>query len=224
VQEAAVQAGAKEAFLIEEPMAAAIGAGLPVAEPDGSLVVDVGGGTTEVACIALGGIVASRAIRVGGFDLDAAIQQHVRREYHIAIGERMAEELKISIGSAIPQPVEAKANVRGREIASGLPREVVLTGEELRAALEDSVSSIVQAVLQTLASTPPELACDIADRGIVLTGGSSQLRGLDVRIADETLVPVHLTETPLECVVQGAGQVADSLDQLASLLTSSAGR
>jgi rod shape-determining protein MreB len=218
VQEAAVHAGAKAAFLIEEPMAAAIGAGLPVHEPAGNLVVDVGGGTTEVACISLGGIVVSKAIRVGGFDLDAAIQQHIRREYAVAIGERTAEDVKISIGSAYQQPVEAKAEIRGREVATGLPKTVMVTGDEIREALDDAVTQIVQAVLETLAAAPPELANDVLDKGIVLTGGSSQLRGLDLRIAEETHVPVNLTETPLECVVLGAGQVVESLDELAPML------
>jgi rod shape-determining protein MreB and related proteins len=220
VQEAAIQAGAKAAFLIEEPMAAAIGAGLPVHEPAGNLVVDVGGGTTEVACISLGGIVVSKAIRVGGFDLDAAIQQHIRREYAVAIGERTAEDIKIQIGSAYPQPGDAKAEIRGREIATGLPKTIWITGDEVREALDDAVAQIVQAVLETVAAAPPELANDMIDKGIVLTGGSSQLRGLDTRIAEETHVPVHLTETPLECVVLGAGQVVESLDELAPMLAS----
>ena len=224
VQEAAVQAGAKAAFLIEEPMAAAIGAGLPVHEPAGNLVVDVGGGTTEVACISLGGIVVSRAIRVGGFDLDAAVQQHIRREYALAIGERTAEEIKISIGSAAPQEVEAKHEVRGREIATGLPKTVMITGDEIREALDDAVGQIVDAVVETLSSSPPELANDLLTTGIVLTGGSSQLRGLDLRIARETSIPVRLTPTPLECVVLGAGTVVESLDELAPLLTPIGGR
>jgi rod shape-determining protein MreB and related proteins len=207
VQEATLQAGARAAHLIEEPMAAAIGAGLPVHQPAGHLVVDVGGGTTEVACISLGGIVAARAIRVAGFDMDGAVIQHVRREYAVAIGERTAENLKLLIGSAYPQPEEQKAEVKGRELATGLPKTVLVTAAELREALRDPVSQIVQAVVETLSEVPPELANDVLDRGIFLTGGASQLRGLDARIAHEAHVAVHAAEAPLECVVLGAGRV-----------------
>jgi rod shape-determining protein MreB len=217
VQEAALLAGAKAAYLIEEPMAAAIGAGLPVHEPAGSLVVDVGGGTTEVACISLGGIVTAKAIRVAGFDMDAAITQHVRREYAIVIGERTAEQVKLAIGAASPQPGTAETQVRGRELATGLPKSVVLRGDEVRAALEEPVAQIVQAVVETLSEAPPELANDVLDKGIYMTGGASLLPGLAARVAQETQVGVHLTEAPQECVVLGAGRAVEALDELAPL-------
>jgi rod shape-determining protein MreB and related proteins len=224
VQEAALLAGAKAAYLVEEPMAAAIGAGLPVHEPAGHVVVDVGGGTTEVACISLGGIVCAKAIRVAGFDMDAAIGQHVRREYAIAIGERTAEDVKIAIGSAYPQPGEQKAEVKGRELATGLPKTVLVTAAEVRAALEDPVGQIVQAVLETLAEAPPELANDVLDKGIFLTGGASLLRGLDARIAREAHVPVHMVEAPLECVALGAGRIIEDFDELAPLFVDETAR
>ena len=224
VQEATLHAGAKVAYLMEEPMAAAIGAGLPVQEPTGSLVVDVGGGTTEVACISLGGIVAAKALRIAGFDLDAAIVQHVRREYAITIGERTAENVKIAIGSAVPLPGEEdKLEVRGRELATGLPKTIVLSAAELREALEEPVAQIVQAVLDTLSGAPPELANDVLDKGIYLTGGSSMLRGLGDRIAQEAEVAVHMVDAPLECVALGAGRVIESFDDLGPLFVDSAG-
>jgi rod shape-determining protein MreB and related proteins len=217
VQEAALHAGAKAAYLVEEPMAAAIGAGLPVHEPTGHLIVDVGGGTTEVACISLGGIVCAKAIRVAGFDMDAAITQHVRRDYAIVIGERTAEDVKIAVGSAYPQPDEHKIDVKGRELPTGLPKTVLVTAAEIRAALEDPVGQIVQAVLETLAEAPPEVANDVLDKGIFLTGGASLLRGLDTRIASEAHVAVHLVEAPLECVALGAGRIIEDFDELAPL-------
>jgi len=222
VQEAALHAGAKVAYLMEEPMAAAIGAGLPVQEPTGSLIVDVGGGTTEVACISLGGIVVSKALRLAGFDLDAAIIQHVRRDYAVAIGERSAEKVKIAIGSAVLQPgAEDKFEVRGRELATGLPKTIVLTAGEVRQAMEEPVSQIVQAVLDALAAAPPELANDVLDKGIFMTGGSSMLRGLGDRIAREADVAVHLVDTPLECVALGAGRVIDAFDDLGPMFVES---
>ena len=222
VQEAAEHAGAKVAYLMEEPMAGAIGAGLPVQEATGSMIVDVGGGTTEVACISLGGIVASKALRLAGFDLDAAIIQHVRRDYAIAIGERTAEKVKIAIGSAVALPgMEDKYEVRGRELATGLPKTVVLTAGEVRQALEEPVSQIVQAVLDTLAAAPPELANDVLDKGIFLTGGSSMLRGLADRIAQEADVAVHAVDTPLECVALGAGRVIEEFNDLGPLFVES---
>jgi rod shape-determining protein MreB len=222
VQEAALHAGAKIAYLMEEPMAAAIGAGLPVQEPTGSLIIDVGGGTTEVACISLGGIVASKALRLAGFDLDAAIIQHVRRDYAIAIGERTAEKVKISIGSAVPQPgAEDKFEVRGRELATGLPKTILLTAGEVRQALAEPVSQIVQAVLDTLSAAPPELANDVLDKGIFMTGGSSMLRGLGDRIAQEAEVSVHIVDAPLECVALGAGRVIEAFDDLAPMFVES---
>jgi rod shape-determining protein MreB len=219
VQEATIQAGARAAWLVEEPMAAAIGAGLPVHEPTGHLVVDVGGGTTEVACIALGGIVAAKAIRVAGFDMDAAIAAHVRREHAVVVGERTAERVKLSIGSAWPQPGEGKAEVTGRELATGLPRTVPVSAAEVREALREPVGQIVQAVVSTLAEIPPELAGDVLDKGIYLTGGASMLRGLHARIGHEAGVAVHRAEAPLECVVLGAGRILEDLDELAPLFT-----
>ncbi len=222
VQEAAMHAGAKIAYLMEEPMAAAIGAGLPVQEPTGSLIVDVGGGTTEVACISLGGIVASKALRIAGFDLDAAIIQHVRRDYAVAIGERTAEKVKIAIGSAVPRPGgEDKFEVRGRELASGLPKTVLLTAGEVRQALEEPLSQIVQAVLDTLSAAPPELANDVLDKGIFVSGGSSMLRGLADRISQEAEVAVHMVDAPLECVALGAGRVIDAFDDLGPMFVES---
>jgi rod shape-determining protein MreB and related proteins len=224
VREATLHAGARAAYLMEEPMAAAIGAGLPVQEPTGSLIVDVGGGTTEVACICLGGIVSSKALRIAGFDLDAAIIQHVRRDYAVAIGERTAEKVKIAIGSAVAQPgTEDKFEVRGRELATGLPKTIMLTAGEVRQALEEVVSQIVQAVLDTLSSSPPELANDVLDKGIFLTGGSSLLRGLGDRISQEADVAVHMVDTPLECVAFGAGRVIEAFDDLGPLFLEAPG-
>jgi rod shape-determining protein MreB and related proteins len=218
VQEATLQAGARAAWLVEEPMAAAIGAGLPVHEPTGHLVVDVGGGTTEVACIALGGIVAAKAIRVAGFDMDAAIAAHVRREHAVVIGERTAEQVKLAIGSAWP-PGDKAVEVTGRELATGLPRTVAVTAAEVREALREPVGQIVGAVVATLAEIPPELAGDVLDKGIYLAGGASMLRGLHARIAHETEVAVHQAEAPLACVVLGAGRILEDLDELAPLFT-----
>ncbi len=217
VRDAALQAGARDAYLIEEPVAAAIGAGLRVNEPTGTLLVDVGGGTTEVACIAFGGIVNAKAIRVAGFDMDLAISQYVRREYAIAVGEQTAESIKVAIGSAYPQPGEAKAEVRGREVSTGMPKTVLVTADEVREALEEVVVQIVQVVLETLAEAPAELANDILDKGIFLTGGASQLRGLDTRITQETRIGVHMTEAPLRSVVLGAGWAVEAFDDLARL-------
>jgi len=213
VKEAARRAGASSAHLIEQPMAAAIGAGLATQEPIGNMVVDVGGGTAETAVISLGGLVTSRAIRCGGFDMDAAIQQYVRHEYDVAIGERTAEELKLAIGSALPYSDEMKAEVRGREVTTGMPKTVVLTPEEVRYALRDQVELIVATVVDCLGDAPPDLAHDIIYEGIHLVGGGAMLRGLANRLADETDVPVHLVSMPLECVVQGAGMCLDSFDR-----------
>ena len=214
VKEAARQAGAAEAQLIEQPMAAAIGAGLPIHEPLGNMVVDVGGGTTETAVISLGGIVALQAIRVGSFDIDAAIQTYVRREYGIAIGERTAEEIKLAIGSAFPTDDEVKAEVRGRDLMSGLPKNVILSPEEVRAAIEEHVKAICDSVVQCLGRAPPELAQDLIMQGIHLVGGGGMLRGLDRRIAEETALPVHLVDAPLECVALGAGKCLEAYESL----------
>ena len=214
VTEAARRAGAADAQLMEQPMAAAIGAGMPIEEPIGNLVVDVGGGTSETAVISLGGIVALEAIRVGSFDIDASIQNYVRREYGIAIGERTAEEIKMAIGSADPVPGEMHAEVRGRDLMSGLPKTVVLSPDEVRAAIDEPVTAIVDSVLRCLSKAPPELSQDFITRGIVLVGGGGMLRGLDTRIARESEVPVHLVDTPLECVVLGAGHCIEHYDAL----------
>ena len=214
VKEAARQAGATETQLIEQPMAAAIGAGLPIHEPRGNMVVDIGGGTTETAVISLGGIVALQAIRVGSFDIDNAIQAYVRREYGIAIGERTAEEIKLAIGSAFPTENEVKAEVRGRDLMSGLPKTVILSPEEVREAIDEQVRAIVDSVVQCLGASPPELAQDLIIEGIHLVGGGGMLRGFDRRISEETSIPVHLVDAPLECVVLGAGKCLEAFDSL----------
>jgi rod shape-determining protein MreB len=214
VEEAARRAGAAGAYLIEQPMAAAIGAGLPIHEPLGNMVVDVGGGTTETAVISLGGIVALQAIRVGSFDIDAAVQTYVRREYGIAIGERTAEEIKVAIGSAYPTEDEVKAEVRGRDLMSGLPKTVILSPEEVRDAISEQVNAIVDSVVACLGQAPPELAQDLILQGIHLVGGGGMLRGLDRRIAEETHLPVYLVDAPLECVVLGAGKCLESFESL----------
>ena len=214
VKEAARRAGAADVYLIEQPMAAAIGAGLPIGEPLGNMVVDVGGGTTETAVISLGGIVALQAIRVGSFDMDAAIQTFVRREYGIAIGERTAEEIKMAIGSAHPTDDEVKAEVRGRDLMSGLPKTVILSPDEVREALSEQVNAIVDSVISCLGEAPPELAQDLILQGIHLVGGGGMLRGLDRRLAEETEIPVHLVDAPLECVVLGAGKCLEAFESL----------
>ena len=223
VKEATQRAGASAAYLIEQPMAAAIGAGLPIHEPVGNMVVDVGGGTSETAVISLGGMVSSRAIRCGGFDIDAAISTYVRREYGVAIGERTAEEIKMAIGSAAPYADEVKAEVRGRELMTGMPKTVVLSPSELRGAMEDQVKLIIDAAVQCLGEAPPELAQDIMTQGVHLVGGGALLRGLAQRLADETAVPVHMVDTPLEAVVQGAGRCLESFDVLQRLFVSNDG-
>src|SRR5579875_2502955 len=214
VKEAARRAGAGAVYLMEQPMAAAIGAGLAVHEPQGSMVVDIGGGTAEMAVFSLGGVVALRAIRCGGFDFDGAIQAYVRSRYALAIGERTAEWVKLAIGSAYPYTGEREAPVRGRDVSTGLPRTIVLTPEEVRAAVEDAVQQILSTAVTCLAEAPPELAQDIMFDGIHLVGGGSLLRGVTQRLANATAVPVHLVDLPLECVVMGAGRCLESLDQL----------
>ena len=214
VTEAARRAGAIDAQLIEQPMAAAIGAGLPIDAPVGSMVIDIGGGTTETAVISLGGIVALEAVRIGSFDIDAAIQTYIRREYGIAIGERTAEEIKMAVGSADPTPDESHAEVRGRDLVSGLPRVIVLSPEEVRGAIEEVVSSIIESVIRCLAKAPPELSQDFLVRGVNLVGGGGMLRGLDQRLSRETKVPVELVDAPLECVVLGAGHCIEHYDAL----------
>lgn len=214
VVEAARRAGAAEAHLIEQPMAAAIGAGLPINEPLGNMVIDIGGGTTEVALISLGGVVALEAVRVGSFDIDAILQTYIRREYGIAIGERTAEEIKVTIGSAWPTEQEFSAEVRGRELMSGLPKTVILSAEEVREAIDEPVSAMVDAVIACLGQAPPELAQDLIQQGIYLVGGGGMLKGLDLRLEQETEIPVHLVDAPLECVVLGAGHCVEAYDDL----------
>ena len=214
VEEATRQAGAREAYLIEEPMAAAIGAGLPVHEPTGSMIVDVGGGTSEVAIISLGGIVTSKSLRVGGNILDDAIVSYIKKEYNLMIGERTAEEIKINIGSAFPKDKEESMDVRGRDLVTGLPKTLRITSTEILEALKEPVDNIVEAIKLTLEKTPPELAADIMDRGIMLTGGGALLSGLDKLIRSETGMPVNTSENPLDCVVLGAGKVLEELETL----------
>ena len=218
VYEAARRAGAADAQLIPQPMAAAIGAGLPVNQPLGSMVVDIGGGTSETALISLGGVVAEQALRLGGFDFDAAIQTYIRREYGIAIGERTAEEIKIAVGSAAPVADEFRAEVRGRELMSGLPKTIVLSPAEVRSAVEDLVKTICTSVVACLGLAPPELAQDIIRQGIHLVGGGGMLRGLDQRLSQATGVPVHTVDAPLECVVLGAGRCVEAYDTLKTMV------
>lgn len=221
VTEAARKAGATEAQLIEQPMAAAIGSGLPINEPMANMVVDIGGGTTETALISLGGVVALQAVRVGSFDIDAAIIIHIRREYGIAIGEQTAEEIKILIGSADQTPDEVRAEVRGRELMSGLPKTVILSAAEVRAAIAEPVNAMVDSVLACVAEAPPELAQDLIEHGIHLVGGGSLLKGLDLRLARECEVPVQLVRQPLESVVLGAGRVVESYEELREMFMGS---
>ena len=221
VEEAAYHAGARRAYTIEEPMAAAIGSGLPIHEPAGSMVVDIGGGTTEVAVISLGGIVVSRSIRVGGDELDEAIIDWVKKEYNLLLGERTAEQLKMAIGSAYPYADEPSAEVRGRDLVTGLPKTVVLSSPEIREAIEEPVAAFVDAVKYTLDKTPPELASDIIERGIVLTGGGALLRGLDERLAYETGMAMVTADRPLQSVVLGSGKCLEEFDVLQGVLASS---
>jgi rod shape-determining protein MreB len=214
VTDAARRAGAADAQLIEQPMAAAIGAQLPIDEPVGNMVIDIGGGTTESAVISLGGIVALEAVRVGSFDIDNAIQNYMRREHGIAVGERTAEEIKVAIGSAAATENEFEAEVSGRDLMMGLPKTVVLTPEEVRYAIDDVVTQIVQSVVRCLANTPAELAQDFLVRGMYLVGGGGLLRGLAERIERETQVPVRMSQMPLEAVVLGAGHCIENYDQL----------
>lgn len=211
VKDSAKHAGAREVYLIEEPMAAAIGVGMPVAEPAGNMIVDIGGGTTEVALISLAGIVFSRSVRVGGDEMDEAIIQYMKRAYNLMIGERSAEQIKISIGSAFPMEEEMSMEVKGRDLVAGLPKTMTLTSEEVREALMDPVQMIVEAVRFTLERCPPELAADLVDRGIVLTGGGSLLRGLDKLIRDQTGLAVYIAEDPLSAVANGTGMVLHEL-------------
>lgn len=214
VIEATEQAGAKEAYLIEEPMAAAIGAGLPVADPTGSMVVDIGGGTTEIAVISLGGIVTSKSIRIGGDEMDEAIVYYIKKEYNLMIGERTAEETKIAIGSAFPKAKEERMEIRGRDLVSGLPKTLTITSTEILNALNEPVTSILEGIKITLEKTPPELAADIMEHGIMLTGGGALLDGLDRLIKEETGMPVSIAEEPLDCVASGTGVALENYDLL----------
>jgi rod shape-determining protein MreB len=220
VKEAGYQAGARRVYIIEEPMAAAIGANLPVHEATGNMVVDIGGGTTEVAVISLGGIVTSLSIRTAGDDLDQAIIAWMKKEYSLMLGERTAEEIKMTLGSAFPLPKEPEAEIRGRDMISGLPKTVVVSSAEVRMALEEPLHAIVDAVRTTLDQTPPELAGDIMDRGVVLTGGGALLRGIDERIRHETGMPVHVAEDPLTSVAMGAGKCVEEFEALQQVLVS----
>ena len=207
VRESAQNAGAREVFLIEEPMAAAIGVGLPVQDASGNMIVDIGGGTTEVALISLSGIVYSRSVRVAGDELDEAIMQYLKRAYNLMIGERTAEEIKIRIGSAYPQGKEASMEVKGRDLVAGLPKTVKITSQEVREAMLDPLNTIIDSVRVTLERCPPELSADLVDRGLVLAGGGALLRGLDKLLTEETGLPVHVAEDPLSAVAEGAGKV-----------------
>lgn len=214
VEEAAIHAGARDAFLIEEPMAAAIGAGLPVQEATGSLIVDVGGGTTEVAVISLGGIVTSKSIRVGGDEFDEAIVNYIKKEYSLMIGERTAEEVKISIGTADEESEIVRKDIRGRDLITGLPKTLEITSQEIYNAMKEPISNIIDSIKSTLEKTPPELSADIMEQGIMLTGGGAQLDGLDRVIIRETGMPVIIAENPLDCVAIGTGKALESIDIL----------
>ncbi|MDK2960276.1 MAG: rod shape-determining protein MreB [Bacillota bacterium] len=222
VLDATLQSGAREAYLIEEPMAAAIGAELPVHEPTGNMIVDIGGGTTEVAVISLGGIVTSRSIRIGGDEMDEAIVQYIKRAYNLMIGERTGEEIKISLGSAYvtPELKDLEKEIRGRDLVTGLPKTIRISAQEVHEALAEPVAAIVEAVKVTLEKTPPELAADIMDRGIVMAGGGSLLKGMDTLLEKETGMPVHVAEDPLTCVARGTGKALDEIDVLGRVLIS----
>ncbi|WMJ82749.1 rod shape-determining protein [Oscillospiraceae bacterium LTW-04] len=220
VREAAVAAGGRRVSIIEEPMAAAIGAGLPVAEATGSMVVDIGGGTSEVAVISLGGIVTARSVRVGGDSFDFAIIQYIKRKHNLLIGERTAEQIKIDIGSAFPYEEEIVMDIKGRNLVDGLPKNIQITPKEIREALADSISSVLDAIKTTLERTPPELAADIIDHGIMLTGGGAMLRGLDKLISKETGINVLIADDPLDCVAIGTGRVLEDIDRLRDVLSS----
>ena len=222
VMEATVGAGAKnnDAYLIEEPMAASIGAGLPVENPAGSMVVDIGGGTSEVAVISLGGIVTSTSLRVAGDEIDSYIINYIKKEYNLAIGERTAEEIKLTIGCAYPKDAEEEMNIRGRDLISGLPKTVTITSNEILEAISEPVTAIIDSIKQTLEATPPELAADVMEFGITLTGGGALLSGINTLITKETGMPVHIAENPLDCVVLGTGKVLEHIDTLRSVLVS----
>ena len=225
VKEATQNAGAKRVSIIEEPMAAAIGAGLPVAEPTGSMIVDIGGGTSEVAVISLGGIVTSRSVRVAGDEFDSSIINYIKKKYNLLIGERTAENIKIAIGSAYPYADnEPSMDIKGRNLLNGLPENITVTSEEIREALSEPLSHVIEAIKVTLEKTPPELAADIIDQGIMLAGGGALLKGLDLLIHAETGMPVKVAERPLDCVADGTGKVLENIDKLIDVLTDDATR
>lgn len=220
VKEATQNAGAKRVSIIEEPMAAAIGAGLPVADPTGSMIVDIGGGTSEVAVISLGGIVTSRSVRVAGDEFDSSIINYIKKKYNLLIGERTAENIKIAIGSAYPYADnEPSMDIKGRNLLNGLPENITVTSEEIREALSEPLSHVIEAIKVTLEKTPPELAADIIDQGIMLAGGGALLKGLDLLIHAETGMPVKVAERPLDCVADGTGKVLENIDKLIDVLT-----
>lgn len=218
VEESVLRAGAKEVYLIEEPMATAIGANLDVAEPTGNIIVDIGGGTTEVAVISLGGVVISNSLRTAGDELDEDIVNYIKREMGLAIGETTAEEIKIEIGCALPLMTEASMEVRGRDLGNGLPRNVIVTSTQIEEAMHDSINEIVEVVKATLEKTPPELASDIVEKGIVLAGGGALIRNLDKLLSQKTEMPVYIAEDPLECVVKGTGKTLEDLERLKTVL------
>jgi len=218
VKDSALHAGAREVFMIEEPVAAWIGVGLPIHEPSGNMVIDIGGGTTEMAVISLAGVVFSKSIRIGGDELDEAITNYLKRTYNLMVGERTAEEIKITIGSGYPMEEELTMDVRGRDLVAGLPKMITVNSEEIREALSDPIAQIVEAVRITLERTPPELSADLIEKGLILAGGGALLRGLDKLIAEETGLPVHLADDPLTAVVLGTGKVLSELRYLKRLV------
>ena len=219
VREATLKAGARQVSVIEEPMAAAIGAGLPISEPTGSMIVDIGGGTSEVAVISLGGIVTSRSVRMAGDEFDNAIVNYIRRKYNLLIGERTAENIKLEIGSAFPSEQESSMEIKGRNLLNGLPENITITSAEVRDALAEPLSRVIEAIKITLEKTPPELSADIIDQGITLAGGGALLRGLDKLINRETGMPVYVAEYPLDCVAEGTGRILENLEKYRDLLT-----
>jgi len=221
VQEAILQAGAREVYLIEEPMAAAIGANMDIAEPSGNIIVDIGGGTTEVAVISLGGIVVSNSIRVAGDDLDEDIINYIKREKNLAIGDTTAEEIKKEIGCAMPLVTELSMEIKGRNLTSGLPETIIITSSEIQEAIYDSIEKIVDVVKQTLEKTPPELSSDIMEKGIVLAGGGALIKNFDKLLSIRTEMPVYITENPLDCVVKGTGKTLEDLEKLKAVLINS---
>ena len=218
VEESVMQAGAREVYLIEEPMAAAIGASLDVAEPSGSIIVDIGGGTTEVAVISLGGIVVSHSLRVAGDELDEDIVNYIKREKNLAIGETTAEQIKMQIGCALPLMTDTPMEIRGRDLTDGLPVNIVITSSEIQEAMKESVSKIIDVIKLTLEQTPPELAADIMEKGIVLAGGGALIQNLDKLVSTETGMPVYIAEEPLDCVVRGTGKTIEDLEKLKAVL------